>query len=428
MIASTVRTPSHISEGTIRSFKMLILVFLAPGFFCTCQAGPAPDSTAAMRWVGTWCTAPQLVEAGNNPPAPGLSNNTFRQIVRVSIGGDSIRVRFSNEFSTAPLTFHSVHLALSKGGGEIDAGSDHALKFGGKTEVTIPPGSALRSDPLAFPLRPRVDVAITIHYGTSPAGITGHPGSRTTSYLLNGEKTSQTDFTGAVTTDHWYSITGIDVLAPVPAGTVAILGNSITDGRGSTTNMQNRWPDVLAESLQKDRMTHHVAVLNLGIGGNCVLSGGLGPTGASRFDRDILGQHGLRWAIVFEGVNDIGKVQSATTATATADSLIAAYQKMIATARARNVRIYGATILPCNPHSYYNQYSEACRNSVNQWIRGGGNFDGCIDFDRMMRSPADSTRLGCATFQNDGLHPDAAAYKVMGESIDHRLFQTPEHP
>ncbi|MCC6397862.1 MAG: serine hydrolase [Bacteroidetes bacterium] len=375
----------------------------------------------STKWVGTWSTAPQLVEPGNNPPAPGLSNNTLRQVVRVSIGGKSVRLRLTNEFSTTPVTFHAVHIALSKGGSAIDSSTDRLLSFDGETETTVAPGAAITSDPIPFRLQPRADIAITIHYGDSPADITGHPGSRTTSYLLSGNEASRTVFSGAITTDHWYNINAIDVLAPSSAACVAILGNSITDGRGSTTNKQDRWTDVFSESLLKDSSTQHVGVLNLGIGGNCVLSGGLGPTGASRFDRDIRGQHTVRWAVVFEGVNDIGKVKSVHAASLTATNLIAAYQMMIAKAHAKNIRIYGITILPFNGHSYFNQYSELCRSLVNAWIRTKGNFDGCIDFDRVMRNPLDTTRL-VSTYQNDGLHPDAASYKKMGESIDRSMF------
>lgn len=391
---------------------------------CAACAGTAVDSGAAAKWVGSWGAAQQLVEPGNNPPSPGLSNNTLRQIVRVSIGGDSLRLRLSNEFSAGQVTFQAVYIALSAGGGAIDPGTDRILTFAGRPAITVLPGTAVTSDPIAFMLQPRADVAITIHYGVSPPQITGHPGSRTSSYLLSGDAARNVRFTGAVTTDHWYNINAIDVLASPVAACVAILGNSITDGRGSTTNMQNRWPDVLSESLFRDSSTRHVGVINSGIGGNCVLSGGLGPTGVSRFDRDVLDQRGVRWAVVYEGVNDIGRVTSADAATATADNLIDAYRQMIARAHAKRVRIYGATILPFNGHSYYNQYSELCRSTVNAWIRASGNFDACIDFDRVMRNPLDTTRL-ISTYQNDGLHPDAAGYRTMGESVDTKLFAEP---
>jgi lysophospholipase L1-like esterase len=377
---------------------------------------------SVMRWVGTWSTSPQLVETGNNPPAPGLANNTLRQVLRISIGGDSLRVRFSNEFSTTAVTFQTVHIALSRGAGAIDTLSDRTLTFGGKTDVVIAGGGAVMSDPLAFAVQPRTDLAITIAYGASPAGITGHPGSRTTSYLLTGNVVSRSDAAGAVTTDHWYNINTIEVLTSATSACVAILGNSITDGRGSTTNGQNRWPDVLSEALLRDSSTREVGVINAGIGGNCVLAGGLGPTGVSRFDRDILGQQGLRWIVVFEGVNDIGGVKTANAATTTAANLIAAYQQFVTKARARNIRIYGATIMPFNGNGYFNQYSEQCRSTVNQWIRAAGNFDGCVDFDAVMRNPADTTRLLLPAFQNDGLHPDTAGHRTMGLSVDHALF------
>ncbi len=409
--------------GLFQLFRHLstTLAVLTLSFFSYCRAEPIDTSSSATKWVGTWSTAPQLVEPGNNPPSPGLSNNTLRQIVRVSLGGDRLRMRLSNEFSTNPVTIHAAHIAVSTGGSSIDTSTDKVLYFNGNMECTIAPGTAITSDPLELALQPRTDVAITIYFGNTSPDVTGHPGSRTTSYLLPGNEVSKVDFSGAVTTDHWYNINAIDVLAPSTAACVAILGNSITDGRGSTTNLQNRWTDVFSESLLKDSSTQQVGVLNLGIGGNCVLSGGLGPTGASRFDRDILNQQGVRWAIVLEGVNDIGRVSSAPSATTTANNLIAAYRQMVAKAHAKNIRIYGCTILPFNGNSYYNQFSESCRNTVNQWIRATGNYDGCIDFDRVMRNPQDTTRL-VSTYQNDGLHPDAAGYKTMGESIDRQLF------
>lgn len=404
-----------------RSPLVLVIVLANSGFFSFCYSQTAGVSASSQHWVGTWSTAPQLVEPGNMPPSPGLTNNSLRQVVRVSIGGDTLRVRFSNEFSTSAVTMKSVHIAASTGGNTINVSTNTELKFTGNAEITMNAGATVTSDPIGFALTPRMDLAITIYYGQTSTSVTGHPGSRTTSYIIAGNTTTTTDFTGAVTTDHWYNINAIDVLAPSTAACVAILGNSITDGRGSTTNMQNRWPDVFSESLLQDSSTQQVGVLNLGIGGNCVLSGGLGPTGVSRYDRDILNQSAVHWAIVFEGVNDIGGVNSSAAATTTANNLIAAYRQMIVKAHTNNIRIYGATILPFNGNGYYNQYSESCRKTVNLWIRTTGNFDGCIDFDKTMRNPLDTTRL-VSTYQNDGLHPDAAGYKKMGESIDLNLF------
>lgn len=400
------------------SFTVILLscILLSPWSL----SGQQKNGTA-KKWVGTWNTAPQLVEPGNMPPSPGLTNNSLRQVVRVSIGGDTLRLKLTNEFSTSPVTMRSVQIAVSTGGSAIDASTAKELKFSGNSEVTLNAGAAITSDPIAFGLTPRMDVAITIDYGQTSATVTGHPGSRTTSYLLAGNTTFATDFSDAVTSDHWYNINSIDVLGAPSAACVAILGNSITDGRGSTTNGQNRWPDVFSERLLKNAGTRQVGVLNLGIGGNCLLAGGLGPTGISRFGRDILDQAGIRWAIIFIGVNDIGKVKTADAAASTASDLIETYQQMIAKAHAKNIRIYGATILPFKGSFYYNQYSEFCRNTVNRWILTSGLYDKVIDFDKAMRNPQDTSRL-ISTYQNDGLHPDAAGYKTMGEFIDLNLF------
>ena len=403
---------------------VLVVVLANAAFVPSLDCRAADGAGGPSQWVGTWSTAPQLVEPGNMPPAPGLTNNTLRQVVRVSIGGDTLRVRFSNEFSTGSVVMTSVYIAASAGGGAIDPSTNREMTFGGSAGVTMSAGGTATSDPIAFPLRPRMDVAITIYYGQTSASVTGHPGSRTTSFILAGNAASMTDFAGAVTTDHWYNINTIDVLAPPSAACVAILGNSITDGRGSTTNLQNRWPDIFSDSLLSDSSTRQVGVLNAGIGGNCVLSGGLGPTGVSRFDRDIINQQEVRWAIVFEGVNDIGGVTSASAATNTANNLINAYKQMVLKAHSRNIRIYGGTILPFKGNAYYNQYSESCRTTVNQWIRTPGNYDGCIDFDMTMRDPQDSTRL-VSTYQNDGLHPDTAGYRKMGQSIKLNMFVAP---
>jgi len=372
------------------------------------------------RWVGTWATAEQLTESGNMPPLT-LTDNTLRQVVRVSIGGDTLRLKLSNEFSTSTIEIKEVQIAVSKGGSLIDATTSKSLKFNGQTTLTMNAGSMTVSDPIAFGLTPRMDVAITIYYGSTSTTVTGHPGSRTTSYILAGNTLTSIEMAGNTPTDHWYNISGIDVLAPATSACIAILGNSITDGRGSTTNLQNRWTDIFSEALLQNTTTNNLGVLNFGIGGNCVLAGGLGPTANSRYDRDIISQSGIRYAIVFIGVNDIGGVSTAAAATTKATDLINAFKVYIKKAHAINVRIYGATILPFNGSSYYNQYSDLCRNTVNQWIRTSGFYDGVIDFDRTIRSTTDTTRL-VTTYQNDGLHPDAATYVKMGQCINTDLF------
>ncbi len=400
-------------------------ILIASCILCLLHISIQADSNA-KKWVGTWSTAPMLVEQSNMPPSPGLTNNTFRQIVRVSIGGDTVRLKFSNDFSTSSVKINSANIAVVTAGSAVNASTIKQLKFNGNSSVTMDANSSVISDPVAFKLSPRMNIAITIYFGQTSPTTTGHPGSRTTSYLLAGDKTTSADFSGAIKTEHWYVINGIDVWAPESAAAVAILGNSITDGRGSTTDQQNRWPDILSERLITNSATEQVGVLNLGIGGNCVLQGGLGPTGVSRFKRDILDQQGVRWVIIFIGVNDIGGVNSASGATKMADSLINAYKQMISDAHAKDMKVYGATIMAFKGNSYYNQYSESCRQAINKWIRTGGFYDSIIDFDKLTRSSTDTSKLGIACFQNDGLHPDAAGYKKMGESVNLNLFKQDE--
>lgn len=402
--------------------SLAILLFILTFVACS-DSGSKNVSNSDKVWVGTWSTAPQLVEPHNNPPAPGLSHNTLRQIVRVSLGGDSLRVRFCNEFSKSPVTMNAVRVALSMGSGAIDTTADKELKFNGKSEVTIKPGTAVTSDPFHFIVEPRSDLVITIYFGETSPDVTGHPGSRTTSYILPGDEVSAEDFSGAVSTDHWYVINGIDVVAPESAAAVAILGNSITDGRGSGTNKQNRWPDELARRLQENTDTRLVAVLNQGIGGNCVLRECLGPSALSRFGRDVIGATRVRWLIIFEGINDIGQTQGAEDADQVANDLIAAYEQMIDKAHTNGIKVYGVTLLPFGSSFYDSPEHEAARTKVNKWIRNSGRFDAVIDLDVALRNSADTLRLLPSADTGDHLHPNETGHRMMAEAVDLSLFK-----
>ena len=386
-------------------------------------SGRAP---AAESWVGTWATSMQRVEPANLPPPPGLGDTTLRQVVHVSIGGKTVRARFSNTFGDGPLTLTSVHLAVSAGGGAIKAGSDHVLTFGGADSVTIPPGALAVSDETDFDLAPLSSVALTVHLKGAPEAITGHPGSRTTSYLSAGDLVSAPDLPQAAKTDHWYFIMGLDVVAGPPSAAVAVLGDSITDGRGSTTNGNDRWTDQLARILQAGQGTRNIGVLNEGIGGNNILHNGLGPSALSRYDRDVIDQPGVRWVIILEGVNDLGgavKARAAGKPAATAGDIIAAYEQFVAKAHARGIRAYGATILPFGGFaSYFTPESEADRQKVNDWIRRSGVFDGVIDLDLATRDNEKPSFLSAAAGSTDHLHPGPAGYESMAEAVDLGLF------
>ncbi|MBN2200854.1 SGNH/GDSL hydrolase family protein [bacterium] len=426
---------SREKTGLSRGRLSTILFVLPAGVLLSCLSfvstrcdritSPINHPITGERWTGTWAASPQLVEPGNMPPAPGLANNTLRQIVCVSIGGERLRVRFSNEFSTSPVTLDSVHftVAAAAASSAIDTSTGLLLAFNGSRSVTLAPDSLVNSDPFDFDLQPRALIAITIHFGSTSSDVTGHPGSRTTSYLVAGNQVDAPEFNRPKMTDHWYVISGIDVAGEAPAGAVVCLGNSITDGRGSGTNRQNRWPDELMKRLLADPETENVSVLNEALGGNCILKFCIGPGALSRFERDVLKQHGVRWLIILEGVNDIGNAQNAADADSIAGNLIAAYERMIDRAHTEDIRVYGATILPFQGHSYYTDARDAARMRVNDWIRTGGRFDAVIDFDAAMRDPLNPRRLLPAVDGGDHLHPNEHGYQVMAGAVDLTLFR-----
>ena len=400
---------------------VVVCLFFAFILINYCNSQPANMGNSDNAWVGAWSTAPQLVEPRNMPPEPGLTNNTLRQVVCVSLGGDSLRVRFSNEFSTSAVKMRAVHLALSVGESKIDTGTDQAIKFNGNTEVTIEPGKAITSDPFLFKVKPRSLLAITIYYGDTSPDVTGHPGSRTTSYIMPGNHISDLEMPEAATTDHWYTINGIDIIAP-DAKAVVVLGNSITDGRGSGTNKQNRWPDELAKRLLANPDTRNVAVLNLGIGGNCVLRQCLGPSALDRFERDVLNQYNVHWLIILEGINDIGQAHGSEGSGKVASDLIHAYIQMIDSAHTKNMLVYGATLLPFGGSFYDSPDHEKARTTVNEWIRTSGRFDAVIDLEAALRDPSNPLQLLPAADTGDHLHPNENGHRMMGEAVDLNLF------
>jgi lysophospholipase L1-like esterase len=377
--------------------------------------------TAETRWVGTWASGPQLTEPGNLPPPPGLAGNTLRQNVFTTLAGGRLRVLFSNEFGNAPVRFNAVRLANATGQSSIDPNSDRSLFFGGSEGVTIEVGQTRFSDPLDYRVTALSSLAISIHFGATPSDVTGHPGSRTTSYLALGDAASEQSLPGATTTDHWYFISGIDVEAQASSAAIVTLGDSITDGRGSTTNHNDRWPDNLARRLKANPATAQLAVLNQGIGGNAVVSGGLGPTAVDRFQRDVLSQRGARWVIVLEGVNDIG----GSNDPGVAGRLIEAYQGFIDRAHAAGLLVYGVPILPFGGSNYDSPVHEAARQAVNRWIRSSGRFDAVLALDAAVANPDNPSQLLPAYDTGDGLHLSPAGYQAMAQAIDLALFAIP---
>ncbi len=397
----------------------------------TLAAPPAFAAPVAGRWVGAWASAQQIPEPHNALDPADLTDATVRQIVRLMIGGTKLRVKLSNRFGTEPLTFNAVHVAkaVALGSAAIEAGGDRALSFDGQASVIVPAGAEYVSDPLDMPMPALSHLAVTFHLPAPPMVQTSHPGSRTTSFVAKGARVGDADLPDAKRVAHWYQLAAVDVLAGPKAAAIAIIGDSITDGFGVTPDTHQRWPDRLAERLQASAATRHLSVLNHGIGGNRILNDGLGPNALARFDRDVLNQTGVKYAVILEGVNDLGTLTRDAPATseqhdALVRRMIGAYRQMAERGRARGLKMIGATILPYGASPYYHPdaRNEADRQAVNRWIRTPGNFDAVIDFDAIMRDPARPDRLR-ADLDNDGLHPSLAGYRFMGDAVPLALFR-----
>lgn len=383
------------------------------------------EQKPADSWVGSWACAQQIPEPENALAPEDLRDATLRQVVRLSAGGKSLRVRVSNAFGMAPLHLRSVHVArpVSNASAVIDPGTDQALSFGGQPDVIVPAGAEYVSDTIAYAVRPGTDLAVSIHFDEAPRQETGHPGSRATSYVMHGDFVSAADLPKAKKIEHWYQLSGVDVSAGAGAFSIVVLGDSITDGHGSTTNGNDRWPDVLARRLQNAGF-RDLGVLNEGIGGNDLLTDGLGPNALARFDRDVLAQAAVREVIVLEGVNDLGglaRTQAATPAehAALVQHVIEAYEQIVVRAHAEKLRVIGGTIMPYVGSAYYHPdaASEADREAVNAWIRKPGHFDAVIDFDKVVRDPTHPERLLSAFDCGDHLHPSPAGYAAMANAI-----------
>jgi lysophospholipase L1-like esterase len=332
------------------------------------------------------------------------------------LGGSKIRVQFSNLFGSGPLTIKAAHVALCKVtpvvDSTIDASTDKELTFSGSPSVTIAKGQEVWSDPLDFAAPSQSNITITTAFGSVPSTLTQHSGSRTTSYFLsNSTNVSAANLAAAQKKDLWFFISAVDVMAIAAAKGLVAIGDSITDGRGTDTNRNNRWTDILAARLQTNAATANVSTMNQGIGGTALV-GSSGTAAQARFNRDVLGQSGVKYVIVYDGVNDIGAGVSFT-------SMKAAYVDLINRAHAKGLLIYGATILPFSGNGYYSAAHEDVRQQVNAYVKSGA-FDGYVDFDAALTDGGNPPKLQAtyATWaQTDWLHPGPAGYQKMGDSI-----------
>lgn len=390
------------------------------------QAQATQNGPQHCPWKAAWASSQMLPDAANALPDGTLEDATLRQIVRPSISGTQMRIRLSNVFGTTPLRIGGVSIARSADNASADIvpATLKVLTFAGRPGAVVPPGGEWLSDPVDWQGGAFEDLAVSIHVASDPAGQTSHPGSRATSYVVRGNAIADRALTGATAVDHWYLLSGIETSSCTARDGIAVLGDSITDGRGSTTNGNDRWTDFLAR-----RLDGRAAVINQGIGGNRLLLDGLGPNALARLDRDVLAQPGVRHLIVLEGINDIGtlareKPVSAEAHAALVEQVTGAYAQIIARAQAHGIKVHGATILPFMGNEYYSPsaQSEADRQAINAWIRSSGAFDSVIDLDAVMRDPARPAYLNPAYDTGDGLHPNPAGFRAMADAVPLSLF------
>jgi lysophospholipase L1-like esterase len=396
--------------------------------------GLLPEAAAPHEnWTGTWASGlVARAQPAVGPPQPNVPpavvGRTIRQIVRVSIGGQRARVVFSNAFGSAPLIIGAAAVARRQTGADVMA-TAQPLTFSGSATATIPQGAALVSDPVSLSIPPLSELAIDLYVAkvAADSSLTVHNGARQTNYVSEpGNHAGASPFPVGATTTGWFFLARVDVASATPLGAVVAIGDSITDGYNSTLDANSRWPDQLANRLMGQVDGSQIGVLNVGIDGNRLLVDGMGANALARFDRDVIGQAGATHVVVLEGINDLGLARREGVQPPARD-LIAAHRQLIARARSRGLRIFGATLLPYEGTTianYYSEEGEAARKEFNQWLRISGEYDGIIDFERAAQDPTHPARLRPDYDSGDHLHPSDSGYRAMASAVDLSLFAT----
>ena len=400
------------------SSVFVVVAAMAAATICFAQGG------TKTAWVGTWATSP--MEANGGYAMKPFALTTLRQIVHISNGGDQVRIRLTNAYGTDSLAIADVHVAVSAGGSSIKEGTDHAVTFGGASSVRLAPGAEIYSDAVPLAVAPLSDLAISFFLPNQVMRTeTYHQLGLQTNYLANGDQAPAATLSDATKLTSWYFLDGVDVPAIAGSRAVVTVGDSITDGALSTPDTNQRWPDLLAARLKQEHGLENVAVLNQGISGNRVLNEGAGPSAVSRLDRDVLAQNGVKYVIVLESINDIGRLASRMLAPEdeiTAENLEYGLRQLADAAHEHGIKIYGATLTPWGGAGYSSDRGEQIRETVNDWIRLSGVFDGVVDFDKITQDPANPTKFNPAYDSGDHLHPNDAGYKAMADGIDLKLF------
>jgi lysophospholipase L1-like esterase len=399
------------------------VLLLAPLFAFTMSA-------ASGHWVATWGASPSPQMADEKQMAAAklvYANQTLREIVHTSIGGETFRIRLSNAYGKAQVDIGAVHIAVRSKDSEIAAGTDHVVTFSGRAAVSIPANALVLSDPIQMKAPDAADLAVSIFLpsATTAGGI--HYSAAQTNYIGPGDVTASAVISEPTKITSWVFLAGVDVMAATNAVSIVTFGDSITDGAKSTNDTNHRWPDILAARLKG----HHRGLLNAGIGGNRILHDALpnnirfGENGLARFDRDVLSQAGVGYVVLLEGINDLGHAGTSAPAseTVSSDDVIAGMTQIIERAHEKGMKVIGCTILPFEGAAYFSAEREVKRKAINEWIRNGKRFDGVVDFDKATRDPEHPDHILAAYDSGDHLHPADAGYKAMGEAIDLALFK-----
>lgn len=415
-----------MSGVTLRSVVLGLLLWSVATMAFAQPAGTRPAGTRPADgavWIGTW-------SAPADQAGPALKQQTIRQVIRTSIGGSKVRIRLSNLFGAGPVTLGPVRIARSPGGPAIQAGTDRAVTFGGKSTVTIPKGADALSDAVTLPVSALEQLSVSLFVPTAIEAATIHGVGIQNAYLAAGDSTAAATLGKTETDTSRYFLTDVEVEARADARTLVIVGDSVTDGVGSTEDKHKRYPDALAARLQGDPALASIAVLNAGIAGNRILNDGsdpfIGPSTLSRFDRDALGKPGVRWVLLLQGINDISASSFLKTPKdqVTADQIIEGMKTLIARAHAKGIQIWGGTLLPRKGVTgpFNAPENEVKRAAVNAWIRTSGAFDAVIDFEKAVADPADPDRMRPSFDSGDHRHPNDAGYEAMAAAIDRSLF------
>lgn len=393
-------------------------------FFTSLGWSQVASQTGVTHWAGTWAAAP-MIPINDSGLLP-FSDVTLREIVHTSIAGKQVRVRFTNCYGLVPLRIGSVHIGLSAGGGGVQPSTDHPLTFNGQTTVRVPAGAEMYTDPVDMEVSAFADVAVSFYLPSQDLpNYTYHFGARQTNYMAEGNVTSSATLEGAHKQTSWYFLDGIDVAGGNEGGAVVAFGDSITDGAASTVDANHRWPDYLARKLSQDEATAQLGVLDEGIDGNRILNDGWAQNALARFDRDVIAQSGVKYLIILEGINDIGRLSHPRTPAddVSAQDLETGLKQLVDRAHTHHIKVIGATLTPYKGAGYYSEKGEAVREALNQWIRSSGVFDGVVDFEKVTSDPGNPQRYLPKYDHGDHLHPSDAGYEAMGNAIDLRLFK-----